>query len=43
MDWFIGGKQDEAKRLLSQLSDITQRERVALALTKDGPENPAKD
>lgn len=36
MDWFTGGKQGEAKRLISQLADVTQRERAAHELLRLG-------
>src|SRR5690242_16712378 len=38
MDWLTGGKQGEAKRLISQLSDVTKRERAAQDLLRLGPE-----
>lgn len=36
MDWLTGGKQGEAKRLISQLSDVTKRERAAQDLLRLG-------
>ena len=36
MDWLTGGKQGEAKRLISQLSDVTKRERAAQELLRLG-------
>jgi HEAT repeat protein len=36
MDWLTGGKQGEAKRLITQLSDVTQRERAAQDLIRLG-------
>jgi len=36
MDWLTGGKQGEAKRLISQLSDATKRERAAQDLIRLG-------
>jgi len=32
MDWFMGSKQGEAKRLIAQLGDVTKRERAAQEL-----------
>jgi HEAT repeat protein len=34
MDWFIGSKQGEAKRLITQLGDVTKRERAAQELIR---------
>lgn len=34
MDWLTGGKQGEAKRLISQLSDVTKRDRAAQDLIR---------
>ena len=36
MDWFIGSKQGEAKRLIAQLADVTKRERAAQDLIRIG-------
>ncbi len=36
MDWLTGGKQGEAKRLITQLSDVTQRDRAAQDLIRLG-------
>jgi HEAT repeat protein len=36
MDWFIGSKQGEAKRLIAQLGDVTKRERAAQDLIRLG-------
>jgi HEAT repeat protein len=36
MDWFIGSKQGEAKRLIAQLGDVTKRERAAQELLRIG-------
>lgn len=36
MDWLIGGKQGEAKRLIAQLSDVTRRDRAAQDLVRLG-------
>jgi HEAT repeat protein len=36
MDWLTGGKQGEAKRLISQLADVTKRERAAQDLLRLG-------
>ncbi len=36
MDWFIGSKQGEAKRLIAQLADVVQRERAAQGLIRMG-------
>ena len=36
MDWFLGSKQGEAKRLLAQLGDVTKRERAAQELIRMG-------
>lgn len=36
MDWFIGSKQGEAKRLITQLADVTRRERAARELIRTG-------
>jgi HEAT repeat protein len=36
MDWFIGSKQAEAKRLVRQLGDVVKRERVAQDLIHMG-------
>jgi HEAT repeat protein len=36
MDWFIGSKQGEAKRLIAQLGDVTKRERAAQELIRLG-------
>jgi HEAT repeat protein len=38
MDWFIGSKQGEAKRLIAQLGDVTKRERAAQDLLRIGGE-----
>jgi len=37
MDWLTGGKPGEAKRLISQLADVTQRDRAAQELIRLGP------
>jgi HEAT repeat protein len=39
MDWLIGGKQGEAKRLIAQLSDVTKRERAAQDLIRLGADS----
>ena len=36
MDWLIGSKQGEAKKLIAQLADATQRERAAQDLIRMG-------
>jgi len=36
MDWFIGSKQGEAKRLIAQLADVTKRDRAAQDLIRMG-------
>jgi HEAT repeat protein len=36
MDWLTGSKQGEAKRLISQLSDVTKRDRAAQDLVRLG-------
>ena len=36
MDWFIGSKQSEAKRLIAHLADVTKRERAAQDLIRIG-------
>lgn len=36
MEWLTGGKQGEAKRLIAQLSDVTQRDRAAQDLLRLG-------
>ena len=36
MDWFIGSKQGEAKRLIGHLGDVTKRERAAQDLIRMG-------
>lgn len=36
MDWFIGSKQGEAKRLVAQLGDVAKRERAAQELIRMG-------
>jgi HEAT repeat protein len=36
MDWLIGSKQGEAKRLIAQLADLTRRERAAQDLIRLG-------
>ena len=36
MDWLIGSKQGEAKRLIAQLADVTRRERAAQELIRLG-------
>lgn len=36
MDWLTGGKQGEAKRLITQLSDVTKRDRAAQDLVRLG-------
>ena len=36
MDWLIGSKQGEAKRLIAQLTDVTRRERAAQELIRLG-------
>jgi HEAT repeat protein len=38
MDWFLGSKQGEAKRLISQLADVTKRDRAAQDLIRMGHE-----
>jgi len=38
MDWFLGSKQGEAKRLIAQLADVTKRERAARELIRLGAE-----
>ena len=38
MDWLTGGKQGEAKRLITQLSDVTKRDRAAQDLIRHGTE-----
>jgi HEAT repeat protein len=36
MDWFTGSKQGEAKRMITQLADVTKRERAAQDLIRLG-------
>jgi len=36
MDWLTGGKQGEAKRLISRLSDVTKRDRAMQDLIRLG-------
>ena len=36
MDWLLGGKSGEAKRLIAQLSDVTKRDRAAQDLIRIG-------
>jgi HEAT repeat protein len=36
MDWLIGSKQREAKRIIAQLADVTKRERAASELIRLG-------
>ncbi len=36
MDWFTGGKSGEAKKLITQLSDATKRDRAAQDLIRLG-------
>ncbi|HET6594661.1 MAG TPA: HEAT repeat domain-containing protein [Anaerolineales bacterium] len=36
MDWFLGSRQGEAKRLIAQLADVTKRERAAQELIRMG-------
>lgn len=36
MDWLIGSKQGEAKRLIAQLADVTKRDRAAQDLLRMG-------
>src|SRR3990172_3185350 len=36
MDWFIGSKQGEVKRLIAQLGDVTKRDRAAQDLIRMG-------
>ena len=36
MDWFIGSKQGEAKRLITQLGDVMKRDRAAQDLIRIG-------
>jgi hypothetical protein len=38
MDWFSGSRQGEAKRLISQLADVTRRDRAAQDLIRLGGE-----
>jgi HEAT repeat protein len=38
MDWLIGSKQGEAKRLIAQLRDVTKRDRAAQDLIRLGPD-----
>jgi HEAT repeat protein len=38
MDWFLGSKQSEAKRLIAQLGDVTKREHAAQDLLRMGTE-----
>ena len=38
MDWFIGSKQGEAKRLIAQLGDVMKREHAAQDLIRIGAE-----
>ena len=38
MDWLIGSKQGEAKRLIAQLADVTKRDRAAQDLIRMGAE-----
>jgi HEAT repeat protein len=39
MDWFMGSKQGEAKRLIAQLGDVTKRERAAQELIRIGTDS----
>lgn len=39
MDWFLGSKQSEAKRLIAQLGDVTKRERAAQDLIRMGADS----
>ena len=39
MDWFIGSKGGEAKRLIAQLGDVTKRERAAQELIRLGADS----
>jgi HEAT repeat protein len=39
MDWFLGSKQGEAKRLIAQLGDVTKRERAAQELIRMGADS----
>lgn len=36
MDWLTGSKQGEAKRLITQLADVTKRDRAAQDLIRLG-------
>ena len=38
MNWFTGGKQGEAKRLISKLADVTQRDHAGQDLIRLGPD-----
>jgi HEAT repeat protein len=38
MDWFLGSRQGEAKRLIAQLADVMKRERAARELLRMGAE-----
>jgi HEAT repeat protein len=38
MDWLTGSKQGEAKRLITQLADVTRRDRAAQDLIRLGPD-----
>ena len=38
MNWLTGGKQGEAKRLISKLADVTQRDHAAQDLIRLGPD-----
>jgi hypothetical protein len=35
MNWLTGGKQGEAKRLISKLADVTQRDHAAQVLIQE--------
>jgi HEAT repeat protein len=39
MDWFLGSRQGEAKRLIAQLGDVTKRERAAQELIRMGTDS----
>jgi HEAT repeat protein len=39
MDWFLGSKQGEAKRLVAQLGDVAKRERAAQELIRMGADS----
>ncbi|HSD82328.1 MAG TPA: hypothetical protein VLG46_00625, partial [Anaerolineae bacterium] len=36
MDWFLGSKQGEAKRLIAQLTDVSKRDRATQELIRLG-------